>query len=64
MRSKKLERFKTSGSGKLLELGIPLPTTLDGMVYRFSPNPDAHLRHLLLGQRAEGFLFRPSLLAG
>lgn len=56
MRFKNIERFKTGGSGNLLELGIPLPTTPDGRVYRYSPNPDAHPRHFLLGQRAEGFV--------
>jgi hypothetical protein len=38
-----------------MQLGIPLPKTPDGRVYRYSPNENAHPRHFLLGDRIEGF---------
>ena len=56
MRLKRLEQFRIGGSRHRMELGIPLPTTPDGRVYRYSPNEDAHPRHFLLGERVEGFL--------
>ena len=38
------------------ELGIPLPKTPDGRVYRYSPNPDAHPRHFVIGNTTENFV--------
>jgi hypothetical protein len=55
MRLQHLERYKAGGSGKKLQLAIPLPRTADGRIYRFSPNPNAHPRHFLLGERVQGF---------
>ena len=56
MRLRNLERYKISGAGNKMKLGIPLPRTPAGRVYRFSPNEEAYPRHFLLGDRgAEGF---------
>jgi hypothetical protein len=38
-----------------MDLGIPLPRTPDGRVYRYSPNPEAHPRHFVLGDFDEAF---------
>lgn len=38
-----------------MQLGIPLPQTPDGRVYRYSPNEHAHPRHFVMGSRVEGF---------
>lgn len=54
MRFKNLERYKTGGTGTRLELGLPLPKTPGGRVYRYSPNEEAHPRHFVLGGVAEG----------
>src|SRR5437763_99212 len=55
MRMRNLERYRTAGTGNNMQLSIPLPRTPEGRVYRYSPNVDAHPRHFLLGNRAEGF---------
>lgn len=55
MRFRNLEKYKTGGSGNNITLGIPLPKTPDGRVYRFSPNEAAHPRLFLLGNRVLGF---------
>src|SRR5262245_8468618 len=55
MRFKNLEKYKTGGTGTNMQLSIPLPTTPDGRVYRYSPNESAHPRHFLLGGRVESF---------
>jgi hypothetical protein len=34
MRFRNLEKYKTGGSGNNMTLGIPLPKTPDGRVYR------------------------------
>jgi hypothetical protein len=39
-----------------ITLGIPLPKTPDGRVYRYSPNENAHPRHFLLGVRVPEFI--------
>ena len=49
MRFRNLEKYKTGGSGNNMTLGIPLPKTPDGRVYRYSPNENAHPRLFLLG---------------
>ena len=54
MRLKNLEKYKVGGTGNDMRLSIPLPTTPDGRVYRYSPNERAHPRHFLLGSRVEG----------
>lgn len=56
MRFRNLEKYKTGGSGSNMTLGIPLPKTPDGRVYRYSPNENAHPRLFLLGERAPGFV--------
>jgi hypothetical protein len=49
MRFKNLEQYKTGGVGDRIDLGVPLPKTPNGRVYRFSPNEAAHPRHFVLG---------------
>jgi hypothetical protein len=61
MRLRNLEKFKTGGSGNNIKLGIPLPKTPDGRVYRYSPNENAHPRHFVLGERVEGFSLPESM---
>jgi hypothetical protein len=55
MRFRNLEKYQTRKSGSTMQLGIPLPQTPDGRVYRYSPNENAHPRHFVLGNRVEGF---------
>jgi hypothetical protein len=50
MRMKNLEKLKIGGTGTRMQLGIPLPRTLEGRVYRYS-----HPRHFVLGNPIEGF---------
>lgn len=61
MRLRNLEKYKTGGSGNNLTLGIPLPKTPDGRVYRYSPNEDAHPRLFLLGDRVSDFTLPEAL---
>ena len=63
MRLKNLERYKIGGAGNKMTLGIPLPRTPAGRVYRFSPNEEAHPRHFLLGDRAEEFALPKAMTA-
>ena len=56
MRFRNLEKYKTGGSGNNMTLGIPLPKTPDGRVYRYSPNENAHPRLFLLGERVPEFV--------
>jgi hypothetical protein len=56
MRFRNLEKYKTGGSGNNMTLGIPLPKTPDGRVYRYSPNETAHPRLFLVGQRVPEFV--------
>lgn len=46
---KNLSRYRVGGTTKNMKLHIPLPKTPDGRAYRYSPNPDAHPRHFVLG---------------
>jgi hypothetical protein len=55
MEMKHLGRYRTGGTGNTMQLGIPLPTTPDGRVYRYSPNENAHPRHFVLGGFDEAF---------
>lgn len=55
MRFRNLEKYKTGGTGTNMTLGIPLPKTPDGRVYRYSPNENAHPRLFLLGNRITDF---------
>jgi hypothetical protein len=63
MRFRNLEKYKTGGSGSNMTLGIPLPKTPDGRVYRYSPNENAHPRLFLLGEREAEFLMPETLTA-
>jgi hypothetical protein len=53
---KNLNRYRIGGTSKNMRLGIPPPTTPDGRVYRYSPNPDAHPRHFVLGNHDPAFV--------
>lgn len=55
MRFRHLEKYQRGKSGSTIQLGIPLPQTPDGRIYRYSPNENAHPRHFVLGSRVEGF---------
>ncbi len=50
MKFPRLNRYRTGGTTSNMQLGVPLPRTPGGRVYRFSPNADAHPRHFLLGE--------------
>ncbi|RUZ98151.1 hypothetical protein, partial [Mesorhizobium sp. M7A.F.Ca.US.001.02.1.1] len=56
MRFKNLDRYKLGGTSARMQLGVPLPQTPDGRVYRYSPNEQAHPRHFVLGNRQPGFV--------
>lgn len=56
MRFKNLGRYQTGGTQTKMQLGIPLPQTPEGRVYRYSPNADAHPRHFVLGPADEAFV--------
>jgi hypothetical protein len=58
MRFRNLEKYKTGGSGNNMTLGIPLPKTPDGRVYRyaislFCPDCGAPNIHLHFAREAE-----------
>ena len=55
MRLKNLEQYRKGGSPTRMDLGIPLPKTPDGRVYRYSPNEKALPRHFVLGDAPKGF---------
>jgi hypothetical protein len=63
MRLRNVERFKTGGAGNNIQLGVPLPKTPDGRVYRYSPNENAHPRLFLLGDRVPDFALPETLTA-
>ncbi|HET9916586.1 MAG TPA: hypothetical protein VFQ89_05715, partial [Candidatus Binatia bacterium] len=63
MRFKNLESYRIGGVGSDMQLGIPLPKTPDGRVYRYSPNENAHPRLFLLGDRVEGFALPETMSA-
>lgn len=50
MKFPRLSRYRTGGTSSNMKLGLPLPRTPDGRVYRLSPNEDAHPRHFLIGK--------------
>lgn len=56
MNFKHLNRYRIGGTEKNMELGIPPPRTPDGRMYRYSPNPDAHPRHFVLGDFDRDFV--------
>lgn len=49
MQFKNLNRYRNGGTRSKPQLGVPVPKTPDGRVYRFSPNENAHPRHFVLG---------------
>lgn len=53
---KNLNRYRVGGTNSKMKLGIPPPRTPDGRVYRYSPNPDAHPRHFVLGNFDPNFV--------
>lgn len=59
MRFRNLGQYKVGGTGSRMELAVPSPTTPGGRVYRYSPNPDAHPRHFVLGRRPNTFEIAP-----
>lgn len=61
MRFRHLEKYQRGKSGSTMQLGIPLPQTPDGRVYRYSPNESAHPRHFVLGNRVDGFVLPETL---
>lgn len=63
MRFKNLESYRIGGVGSDMQLGIPLPKTPDGRVYRYSPNENAHPRLFLLGDRVDGFALPETMSA-
>lgn len=63
MRFRNLDKLTASRRGYTKTLSIPLPTTPDGRVYRFSPNPDAHPRHFVLGNSKEPVVSTPEMRA-
>lgn len=56
MQFKKLGRYQTGGTQKNMTLGIPIPQTPEGRVYRYSPNENAHPRHFVLGSPDDAFV--------
>jgi len=50
MKFPRLNQYRTGGTANNMKLGIPVPRTPDGRVYRLSPNENAHPRHFVLGQ--------------
>ena len=54
MQFKNLNRYRTGGTHLRPQLGVPLPRTPGGRVYRYSPNEEAYPRHFVLGGVAEG----------
>ena len=54
MKFKNLNRYRTGGTHLRPQLGVPLPRTPGGRVYRYSPNEEAYPRHFVLGGAAEG----------
>ncbi len=61
MRFRHLEKYQRGKSGSTMQLGIPLPQTPDGRVYRYSPNESAHRRHFVLGNRVDAFVLPETL---
>jgi hypothetical protein len=56
MRFTNLGRYRTGGTSSNMQLGIPLPKTPNGRVYRYSPNEHAHPRHFVLGDPTPDFV--------
>jgi hypothetical protein len=54
MQFKNLNRYRTGGTHLRPQLGVPLPRTPGGRVYRYSPNEEAYPRHFVLGDVADG----------
>jgi hypothetical protein len=56
MNFKNLNKYRVGGTSGNMKLAIPPPRTPSGRVYRFSPNPDAHPRHFVMGDADAGFI--------
>lgn len=52
-RFKRLEQWKTGGTGSKMELSLPLPRSASGLVLRYCPNEECHPRRFQLGDRPE-----------
>lgn len=63
MRTPNLDRYRIGGTQHKPELGIPLPRTPDGRVYRYSPNEGAFPRHFLIGDLVQGHETSPDATA-
>lgn len=50
-----LERYRVGGTDSNMSLAVQLPRTPSGRTYRYSPNPDAHPRHFLIGDVVEDY---------
>lgn len=55
MKFKNLNRYRVGGTNAKMDLAIPLPKTPSGRAYRYSPNPDAHPRHFVIGKAEDNF---------
>jgi len=51
-------RYRIGGTSENITLDIPASQTLDGRIYRYSPNRDAHPRHFVLGNHDPDFIVR------
>lgn len=54
MKFKNLGRYRVGCTDKNMKLAVPLPKTPSGRTYRYSPNPNAHPRHFVLGEVVPG----------
>jgi len=60
---KNLGKYRTGGTVSHMQLSVPIPTTPDGRVYRFSPNEHAHPRHFVLGKTVKEIEPTPEMKA-
>ncbi len=58
-RFRRLERFKTGGSGNNMQLSIPLPTSETGKILRYCPNENCAPRRFQLGSVPEARSISP-----
>jgi len=62
MRLKRLERFRTGGTGTKMKLGIPLPNSAKGLVLMTCPNPACVPSRFQLGGPAKGSDGQPAAI--